>query len=389
MSHPSRTRVLVAGLGDTGVLVAGALARRRDLAVTGVTTRPGLVSGQELGLRLARPEAWARDYRIEHERLRRLDRVRVVHARLTGADLENGTVTGRDATGAERRLAWDLLVVATGVGNGFWRTGELLTPAQVDDDLAARHARLAVARSVLVVGGGAAGVGSALQIALRWPATTVALAFPGERALPQHAERTWCGVRARLEAAGVELLAGHRAVVPAETDNLGPGVVHWHGDRTPREADAVLWTIGRVRPHTDWLPPEVLDDAGFVRVAPTLQVPGRPRVFAVGDVAATDELRTSARNRADRLLARNVGAWLDGRDPATYRPRSRRWGSVLGPEPDGLRVYSPAGRSYRFPAWSVERLLQPLVVRRGIYGGVRDAHGPGVRASADRVGDDA
>lgn len=381
--------MLVAGLGDTGVLVAGALARRGDLAVTGVTTRPGLVSGQELGLRLARPEAWARDYRIEHERLRRLDPVRVVHARLVGADLAAGRVTARDAAGVETTLAWDVLVVATGVTNGFWRTSELLTPAQVDDDLAARHARLDAARSVLVVGGGAAGVSSALQIAARWPDTAVSLAFPGERALPRHAERTWRGVRIRLLDAGVELLAGHRAVVPAEVDDLGPGVVHWHGGQAPRAADAVLWTLGRTRPHTDWLPPDVLDDAGFVRVGPTLQVEGHAQVFGVGDVAATDELRTSARNRADRLLARNVLALLAGRQLVAYRPRSRRWGSVLGPEHDGLRVYSPAGRAYRFPTWSVERVLQPLIVRRGIYGGVRDAHGPGVRASADRVGDDA
>lgn len=381
--------MLVAGLGDTGVLVAGALARHGDLSVTGVTTRPGLVSGQELGLRLARPEAWARDYRIEHERLRRLDPVRVVHARLVGADLAAGRVTARDAAGVEATLAWDVLVVATGVTNGFWRTSELLTPAQVDDDLAARHARLDAARSVLVVGGGAAGVSSALQIAARWPDTAVSLAFPEERALPRHAERTWRGVRARLLGAGVELLAGHRAVVPAAVDDLGPGVVHWHGGQAPRAADAVLWTLGRTRPHTDWLPPDVLDDAGFVRVGPALQVEGHAQVFAVGDVAATDELRTSARNRADRLLARNVLALLAGRDLVAYRPRSRRWGSVLGPEHDGLRVYSPAGRAYRFPAWSVERVLQPLVVRRGIYGGVRDAHGPGVRASADRVDDDA
>ena len=49
------TRILVAGLGDTGVLTAGALARHRDLEVVGVSPTTGLVSGQELGLRLADP----------------------------------------------------------------------------------------------------------------------------------------------------------------------------------------------------------------------------------------------------------------------------------------------------------------------------------------------
>ncbi|WP_278258890.1 hypothetical protein [Nocardioides convexus] len=88
-------------------------------------------------------------------------------------------------------------------------------------------------------------------------------------------------------------------------------------------------------------------------------------------MAATDPLRTSARNRADGLLARNVIAHLAGRPLASYRGRETRWGSVLGPEQDGLRVFAPSGHPFRFPAWSVRRVLQPWVVRRGIYRGVR------------------
>ena len=56
---------------------------------------------------------------------------------------------------------------------------------------------------------------------------------------------------------------------------------------------------------------------------------------------------------------------------SSYRPPGRRWGSVLGPEADGLRVFAPSGHPFRFPAWTVDRLLQAWIVRRGIYGGVR------------------
>lgn len=58
----SRKRVVVAGLGDTGVLAAIQLSRHAD--VVGVSVKPGLVSGQELGVRLSRPDDWARDYWI-------------------------------------------------------------------------------------------------------------------------------------------------------------------------------------------------------------------------------------------------------------------------------------------------------------------------------------
>ena len=110
-----------------------------------------------------------------------------------------------------------------------------------------------------------------------------------------------------------------------------------------------------------------------MRVTPQLQVPGHPEVFAIGDVAATDPLRSSARNRADGLLAHNVRAWFAGKPLRSYRPPARRWGSVLGIQPDGLEVFAPNGRAFRFPAWTFERVLMPWIVRWGIYRGIRDA----------------
>ncbi|MDQ6522601.1 FAD-dependent oxidoreductase [Nocardioides sp. LHD-245] len=363
----SRPRVVVAGLGDSGLLTAIQLARTA-VDVVGISSKPGLVSGQELGLRLARPEAWARDYRIAFDRFRRLDRVEIVHGELTGLDRE-----ARSVAVGEQTIRYDVLVLATGVSNGFWRRPGFQTEADVSAAVEQAHARLAAAEAVLVVGGGAAAVSTALQAATRWSGTTVRLAFPGERALPRHHPRVWDVVRRRLAAAGVELLAGHRADVPDgfAADEITGGPVAWTTGQPQTPADAVVWAIGRVRPNTAWLPADLLDEAGFVRVEPTLRVAGTPDVFAIGDVAATDALRSSARNRADRLLAANIGAHLAGRRLREFAPPRRRWGSVLGPEADGLRVFAPSGHPFRFPAWSVRRVLQPWVVRRGIYGGVR------------------
>ena len=47
----TRPRVVIAGLGDTGLLTARHLSRHVD--VVGISTKPALVSGQELGMRLA------------------------------------------------------------------------------------------------------------------------------------------------------------------------------------------------------------------------------------------------------------------------------------------------------------------------------------------------
>lgn len=367
----SRPRVVVAGLGDSGVLTAIRLARHCD--VVGIAARPGLVSGQELGVRLARPGDWARDYWISFDRFRALDRVRTEHATLTGVDLAARKVFAQRATGSTVAEEYDALVIATGVTNGFWRRPGYRSADEVAAQLRADHERLAAARSVLVVGGGAAAVSSAANLALAWPATRVELCFPGPRPLPQHHPRVWKKIARRLDKLGVRVRAGHRAVVPEgfACDRITSGPVEWSTGQPASPADAVLWAIGRVRPNTAWLPADILDPDGFVRVTAQLKVVGQQHVYAIGDVAATDPLRSSARNRADKLLAHNVRAELMGRPLRAYRPPTRRWGSVLGGQPDGLEVFAPNGTVFRFPAWSVDRVLQPWIVRRGIYRGVR------------------
>jgi NADH dehydrogenase FAD-containing subunit len=368
----SRKRVVVAGLGDVGVLAAMRLAKHFD--IVGVSVKPGLVSGQELGVRLARPRDWARDYWIPFDRFRRLDRVRIIQGALTGVDLGQRTVSGRSGDGSPFVEGYDALVISTGVSNGFWRRPTLQSAADVGADLRADHDRLASAASVIVVGGGAAAVTSAVNLATTWPDKRVDLYFPGDRALTDYHPRIWQRISRRLTELGVGLHPRHRAALVNgfAGDEITGGGVDWSTGQPAASADAVLWAIGRVRPNTDWLPGQLLDDDGFVRVTGELRVPGHPEVFAAGDVAATDPLRSSARNRGDALVARNVHAELTGGRPRTYRAPGRRWGSILGIQPDGLEVFLPTGQAFRIPSWPVERVVMPLIVRRGMYGGVRD-----------------
>ncbi|MCA2256026.1 FAD-dependent oxidoreductase [Mycobacterium intracellulare] len=367
----NRKRVVVAGLGDAGVLAAIRLSRHAD--VVGISTKPALVSGQELGVRLSRPHDWARDYWIPFDRFRRLDRVRTVQATLTGVDLGARIVFGRGQDGATIAEPYDALVISTGVSNGFWRQPTLQSAAEIGAGLRAAHDRLAAAESVIVVGGGAAAVSSALNMATTWPDKRIDLYFPGESALQEYHPRTWRRIRARLSELGVGVHPGHRAVIGEgfAGDELTGEPVRWSTGQPPADADAVLWAVGRVRPNTGWLPPELLDERGFVRVTPDLRVPGQRGVFALGDVAATDPLRSSARNRGDALVARNVLAEFAGRPLRTYRAPTRRWGSLVGIQPNGLEVFLPSGHAFRFPSWSVERVVMPWFVRWGMYRGVR------------------
>ena len=366
-------RVVVAGLGDSGLLTAIRLARHHD--VVGISVKPALVSGQELGMRLSRPTDWARDYWIAFERFRGLDRVRTVHGTVTSVDLDARKVGVDHRDGTTHLVDYDALVISTGVANGFWRRPTLQSAADVGDDLRAAHDRLATATSIVVVGGGAAAVSSAANLARTWPGTRVDLYFPGERPLPAHHPRVWGSIKRRLADLGVGLHPGHRAVVPDgfACDAITETPVHWSTGQAATSADAVLWAIGRVAPNTGWLPADLLDDDGFVVVDAHLRVPGRPGVFAIGDVAATDPQRSSARNGAHDLLARNVRAQFDGTALRSFTAPKRRWGSVLGPQPDGLEIFAPDGRAFRIPTWTMEKVVQPVYVRRGIYRGIRAA----------------
>src|SRR3984885_9932225 len=332
----SRKRVVVAGLGDVGILAAIRLAQHFD--VVGISVKPGLVSGQELGVRLARPRDWARDYWIPFDRFRRLDPVRIVQGALTEVDLDARTVSGRADSGETFVEGYDALVIATGVSNGFWRRPTMQSAAEVGTDLSAAHNRMAAAESVIVVGGGAAAVTSAVNLATTWPDKRIDLYFPGDRALGAYHPRIWKRVHDRLTGLGVGLHQGHRAAVTNgfAGDEITGGPVHWSPGQPPASAEALLWAIGRVRPNTDWLPAELLDEHGFVRVSPELRLPGHQGLFPVGDVAATDPLRSSARNRGDALVAHNIRAEFTGRRLRAFRAPGRRWGSLLGIQPNGL-----------------------------------------------------
>ena len=196
----SRKRVVVAGLGDVGILAAIRLAKHFD--VVGISVKPGLVSGQELGVRLARPRDWARDYWIPFDRFRRLDRVRIIQGTLTGVDLA-GRPCPATATTARHSLRnttrWSsrpASATASGAGRPCSRpptSAPIFTPHTI---------ALATAASVIVVGGGAAAVTSAVNLATTWPDKRIDLYFPGDRALGDYHPRIWQRIQRRLTTSG-------------------------------------------------------------------------------------------------------------------------------------------------------------------------------------------
>jgi apoptosis-inducing factor 2 len=370
-----RKRVVIAGFGDTGLLVAINLGK--DFDIVGISPKPCLVSGQELGMRLTQPQVWKRDYLMPFRRYKKLDGVRTLQGLITAIDPGQSTVTVKLQDGSEQVEHYDALVISSGVTNGFWRNNSLEDLDSVNQTIDRAAQQLLQAQTVAIIGGGATGVSVAANLAARHREKSVHFFFSEPRPLPGYHPRARASVEQHLRKVGVKLHPDHRAIIPAgfQCDRFTFDPVAWSSGQDSFRADLTLWAIGNMIPNNAFIPAAMLNDDGFVKADALLRVEGYDNVFAVGDIAASDPHRSSARNWGYRLLGHNIRAYLEGReaDMKRYDPPRYRWGSVFGVQDNGLRVFQPDGSNFRFPRWTIRTLLFPLAVRRMIYKGVRKA----------------
>ncbi|MEM6291283.1 MAG: FAD-dependent oxidoreductase [Myxococcota bacterium] len=363
-------RVVVLGLGDTGLLVALALAARHRVTV--VAPRPFYLSSQNVGGRLAWPQTWARTSKVETHRFTKLDGVEIVQGLARSVDPAEKTVSYGVDEHDVRTLHYDALVIATGADNGFWRTTRVESSAQEEQRRAEEQALLQAASTLTIVGGGASAVSMASSLSERFGDKTVALYHPGASLLRAYPPRVAVRMLARLRALGVRVHAGHRAVPPKMT-GLGPATIQWESGQAPLEAELVLWAIGGAQPNAGFLPPQMLGPDGFVNVRPTLQVEAWDDVFCVGDLARTDPARSSARNNGAAIVAANVTRVLAGDLDRlrTFEPPIHKWGELTNSPESGMWLYTPRGRQVRLLPWIVRRVIFDWIVFRLLYGGVR------------------
>jgi len=368
-----KKRVVIAGFGDTGLLVAVNLGA--DFDILGVSPKPCLVSGQELGMRLTQPQRWKQDYLMPFGRYKKLDGVRTLQGLITAIDTGNNTVSIRLQSGESHTAPYDALVISSGVTNGFWRDSALEDIDTINHSIDTSSQQLLQAQTIAIVGGGATGASVAANLAARHPQKSVHFFFSQSQPLPGYHPKVRNRVEQHLKSAGVHLHPRHRAIIPEgfQCDRFTTEPLTWAGGQESFSADLTLWAIGNLVPNNAFIPADMLDDDGFVKTDDYLRVAGYDNVFTVGDIAASDPHRSSARNWGYRLLGHNIRAHLEGRSDAMkrYEPPRHRWGSVFGVQRDGLRVFQPDGGSFRFPHWSVHTLLFPLAVRRMIYKGMR------------------
>ena len=268
------------------------------------------------------------------------DGVRFVQGAVTEIDFDRKEAA---VAGRVRRLAYDYLVLAVGGVTNFWgvegaeqhalpfrkiRHADDLRRRMIDaldripPGTAPQDARRAT--TFVVVGGGASGVELSTKMAdllrdafkrrgLRGE-PRVAVVEMGAHILPGMDEGVRDAVVPVVEEKRVEIFTETRVVEVRKR-----GVVLEHaGRREEIEAQGVIWTAGvRVNPLVARLDAEKTKN-GLLVVEPSLQLRGRPEVFALGDIADFPHVVPSLAGTAQlafqqsKLVASNIQALIDG-----------------------------------------------------------------------------
>ena len=305
----TRPRILIVGGGFAGLAVAGAL-RGADADVV-IIDRRNHTLFQPLLYQVATATISPSEIAAPIRQLvETQENVEVVLAEVTKVDLQSRTLDAHNADLGTRTLSFDYLVIATGVQSSYFGHEEFaqyapslktLTDAQdirtrvlrafelaeLSDD-PAEQARL---MTFAIVGGGPTGVELAASLATMATQTlqnnfrridpsksSIILIEGGKRILPAFHESLAEAAARRLERLGVQMLIGSNVKL-VDADGVVVGAERIN-------SATVLWAAGVA-------PSPILkklgvptDRSGRVHVSPSLEVPGFPGVFVIGDAAS-------------------------------------------------------------------------------------------------------
>ena len=368
--------LVLAGCGHAHLFVLEALARGEFPPVRVTLVSPAeeyFYSGMESGVTAGQYEP--EQARFRPPLLARASGAEWVCAAVGRVDAERGRVVL--STGAE--LAYDLLSLDVGARlQGDTLPGVSTYACAVKPVRDAMGLGDTIIRSVqrpgrdrpariVIVGGGAAGIETALCIAARLGRSfgpeqyEISVVHGGDTILAEHPEGVRSRARSLLGERGVEVHQGVRA--------------HEAGDRsvkTDRAAeipyDVLVWATGPRAPEflrESGLP---VDGQGYLRVRPTLQAEHLPAVFAAGDCVCLIGYPGVAKAgvyavREGPVLARNLARALRREPLEAYEPQDH-WLSLLNTG-DGRALMAYRGYAARGRAlWWLKDAIDQRFMRR-------------------------
>lgn len=368
--------LVLAGCGHAHLFVLEALARREFPPVRVTLISPAeeyFYSGMESGIT-------AGQYRPEQARFRP-----PLLARAAGAEWVCAAVASVDAGGRRvildngAEIEYDLLSLNVGArlqGDDLPGVSTHASPVKpVRDAIGLGTAAVgAVGRtgserpaSIVVVGGGAAGVESAICLDARLGREfgpdryRITVVDGGEVLLAEHPEGVRAQIRGLFRERGIQVGLGVRAreVDGARVFTEGAAEISY---------DLLIWATGPRAPELLRESKLPVDERGYLRVHPTLEAEHLPGIFAAGDCVCllghpdTPKAGVYA-VREGPVLARNLARCLRGETLEAYEPQDH-WLSLLNTG-DGRALMSYRGFAARGRAlWWLKDVIDRRFMRR-------------------------
>lgn len=270
------------------------------------------------GLRAPLDDKLRNDATIPYDRVfKNHSQASILRAEVTSID-ESAIHT--NATGTDATIPYEILVLATG---RIW-SKELYLPesrTEAINTLKSQGEQIAAAKRIVIVGGGAAGIELAGEIAELYQgqkAKEVTLIHKGKALLNDvYPDKLRKSLRSQLKKLNVIIKTG--ISVP---DGSQAGTVTLSSGETIT-CDLLFETTGG-RANSDVLKtfdPAIVSSNGYVKVNNYFQVAGHPKVFAVGDIADLKEEKQVAKiDKHTSVLALNIVSLIkEGKPVKEYK----------------------------------------------------------------------
>ncbi|KAI9374809.1 hypothetical protein BJX61DRAFT_242385 [Aspergillus egyptiacus] len=242
--------------------------------------------------------------------------IRCLQGRIDTLNPASKTATITTAKGSVQE-SYDYLITCTGLQREYPSAPSSFTREKYLAEAAETLSNIRDASNgVVVIGGGAVGIEIAAEIKMLHPDITVTLIHSRTSLLSSESLPAEFSAKALeiLQESGVNTILGARVTSISQTENAAKGYTLALSTNQTLTASHVINAVSRFTPTAPrFLPPDVCDEQGYVRVQPTLEFPSDTSMpnasdhYAAGDVARWSGIkRAGAAMHQGHYAARNI-----------------------------------------------------------------------------------
>ncbi|PKS06965.1 hypothetical protein jhhlp_005561 [Lomentospora prolificans] len=242
----------------------------------------------------------------------------LIEGKATSLDTANNVVQIETRDGGAQTLNYDQLVIATGTRTTTGVPFKLLDSYQETiDKWHDLQSKVDAAKSIVIAGGGPAGVETAGEIAAKYGTSKkITLVNSADTLMNAYLPSVGKASEDALTSLGVKVINKVRATTPFENNGAVTEVTLSNGETIA--TDLFIPLIG-VRPNTEFIPKELHDQSrndGSLAQDKTLRVSGTQNVWAVGDVGNLESKQLLRIEPQIATLWKNLDASLRGNEPS-------------------------------------------------------------------------